>query len=274
MKIIVDFPYENLSDWVYSRNQLRVAALGDSSVFGVGDSGGPLKSVGAGWAGRLAKDLECHVFVNLAKNGARARHLETNQLPAALAFQANLIFLCIGTNDILRNDFSPHKIRTHLRKVASELTKHLCVLVILGLPNPIYSAPGPLILRRILSRRAESVNSVLREAGNLPGVFFVDAWHSQMVQEKDFWHVDRMHPSPLGHQLIADHIMQTLSFKRVSSAQATTNDERSQAFKILWLLTNGSKWFLKRSVDLLPAIAWLLLTEIYREIAKLKVVDK
>jgi lysophospholipase L1-like esterase len=270
MKTIDSLPAHNLSDWVNSRDKLRVAAIGDSSVFGVGDSGGHLKSVGAGWAGRLAHDLACQVFVNLAQNGARARHLEKNQLPAAVAFDANLALLCIGTNDILRNDFSPQEIRSHLGNLAAELTRNRCALVILGLPNPIVSAPGPLMLRKILSRRAEKVNAVLQEISKLPGVFYVDAWQSKMVQEKEFWHVDRMHPSPLGHQKIANHIKQTLNLKQVSPVEKRIESPSSQFYKVFWLLTNGSKWFFKRSFDLLPAILWLLIGELFRRMTRRK----
>jgi len=28
-----------------------------------------------------------------------------------------------------------------------------------------------------------------------------------------------------------------------------------------WLLTNGAKWFAKRSVDLIPALIWLVVSE-------------
>ena len=35
----------------------KIAAIGDSSVFGVGDHGGHLPAVGPGWVRRLAHDL-------------------------------------------------------------------------------------------------------------------------------------------------------------------------------------------------------------------------
>ena len=51
---------------------MRIIAMGDSSVFGVGDHGNDIPSVGFGWTGRIAHDLKAERFVNVAKNGARA----------------------------------------------------------------------------------------------------------------------------------------------------------------------------------------------------------
>ena len=47
---------------------LRIAALGDSAVFGVGDTSQDKNSDGPGWVGRLAHDLEAKSYINLSKN--------------------------------------------------------------------------------------------------------------------------------------------------------------------------------------------------------------
>jgi hypothetical protein len=35
----------------------------------------------------------------------------------------------------------------------------------------------------------------------------------------------------------------------------------SKKFELYWLITNGAKWFAKRSVDLVPALIWLMVSE-------------
>jgi hypothetical protein len=35
----------------------------------------------------------------------------------------------------------------------------------------------------------------------------------------------------------------------------------SKKFELYWLITNGAKWFAKRSVDLVPALIWLMISE-------------
>ena len=132
-------------------SNLRVIAMGDSSVFGVGDQGDAIPSVGAGWAGRVAHDLGVAHFLNVAKNGARARHIVKHQLSAAVAFKPHLVLMCIGTNDVLRGDFSREEIKNSLNDVIEQMRSSKSVIVLLGLPDPIKTAPGPLSLRKILN---------------------------------------------------------------------------------------------------------------------------
>ena len=89
------------------KQNLRVVALGDSSVYGIGDIGGKESQVGFGWTGRLAHDLQATKYLNLSKNGARAADVLVEQLPSALAVRADIAVICVGGNDALRNNFDP-----------------------------------------------------------------------------------------------------------------------------------------------------------------------
>lgn len=243
---------------------LRVIAMGDSSVFGVGDHGDTIQSVGAGWAGRLAHDLSASRFINVAKNGSRARHLVKNQLNAALAFNPDLVLICIGTNDVLRGDFSPAEIRASLINVSKQLTDLNAVVVLLGLPDPIRTAPGPLSLRKILSSRVILINQILSDIADGMYVHFVPTWDSKIAHERKMWHIDRMHPSAIGHQHIADHVRRNMALPRRSAKKLSTKIDRSKANERKWLITNGVKWFVKRSVDLIPALIWLVVSEKFK----------
>jgi lysophospholipase L1-like esterase len=240
---------------------LRIVALGDSSVFGVGDHGDEIPSVGYGWTGRLAHDLSAERFVNVAKNGARARHLTQSQLPAALALGPHIALICIGTNDVLRGDFSPLEIRKCLTEISSRLAESGALVVLLGLPDPIRTAPGPMALRRILSDRVIIVNEIIREAAEDGNALVVPTWDSKIAHERKMWHVDRMHPSALGHQHIADLVRRNLSLPRRSSKKISIDSGKSKRHELYWLLTNGAKWFAKRSLDLVPALIWLMVSE-------------
>jgi lysophospholipase L1-like esterase len=242
-------------------SNLRVIAMGDSSVFGVGDQGDAIPSVGAGWAGRVAHDLGVARFLNVAKNGARARPIVKHQLNAAVAFNTHLVLMCIGTNDVLRGDFSKEEIRSSLTEVIEQLRESKSVLVLLGLPDPIKTAPGPLSLRKILATRVQVVNSVLMELAADHNLVFVPTWHSRIAHERRMWHVDRMHPSALGHQHIADLVRRHLSLPRRSKKKLPTQSTSSRTFELYWLITNGAKWFAKRSIDLVPGLIWLMISE-------------
>jgi lysophospholipase L1-like esterase len=239
----------------------RIIALGDSSVFGVGDHGDAIPSVGAGWAGRLAHDLTAGNFINVAKNGARARHITKHQLNAAHAFRPDLALVCIGTNDVLRGDFSPEEIKNSLITVIETLTENNAVIILLGLPDPISTAPGPLALRKILSARVSLINEIYIELSERENVILVPTWDSKIAHERRMWHVDRMHPSAIGHQLIADLVRRKLALPRRSAKKLSTSINMSKKFELYWLITNGAKWFAKRSVDLVPALIWLMVSE-------------
>lgn len=239
----------------------RIIALGDSSVFGVGDHGDAIPSVGAGWAGRLAHDLTAGNFINVAKNGARARHITQHQLNAAHAFRPDLALVCIGTNDVLRGDFSPKEIKNSLITVIETLSENNAVIILLGLPDPISTAPGPLALRKILSARVALINEIYIELSERENVVLVPTWDSKIAHERRMWHVDRMHPSAIGHQLIADLVRRKLALPRRSAKKLSTSINVSKKFELYWLITNGAKWFAKRSVDLVPALIWLMVSE-------------
>jgi lysophospholipase L1-like esterase len=239
----------------------RIIALGDSSVFGVGDHGDAIPSVGAGWAGRLAHDLTAGNFINVAKNGARARHITKHQLNVADAQTPDLPFVCIGTNDVLRGDFSPEEIKNSLITVIETLSENNSVIILLGLPDPISTAPGPLALRKILSARVTLINEIYIELSERENVILVTTWDSKIAHERRMWHVDRMHPSAIGHQLIADLVRRKLALPRRSAKKLPTSINVSKKFELYWLITNGAKWFAKRSVDLVPALIWLMVSE-------------
>lgn len=253
---------------IRNNENLRIIAMGDSSVFGVGDHGDKIPSVGYGWTGRIAHDLNAKQFINVAKNGARARHLTANQLPAVLSFQPHMVLICIGTNDVLRKDFSTEEVRTHLSHICKSVAAQGALVVLLGLPDPIRTAPGPLALRKILSNRILEINEVMAEIADDGHALIVPTWSSKIAHEKRMWHVDRMHPSAFGHQHIADLVRRNLSLPRRSSKKIPTDSSVSRKFELYWLLTNGAKWFAKRSIDLIPALIWLLVSERIRNKAK------
>ena len=249
---------------------MRIIAMGDSSVFGVGDHGNDIPSVGFGWTGRIAHDLKAERFVNVAKNGARARHLPTNQLPAVIAYRPHMVLICIGTNDVLRGDFSPEEICTCLETICKSAIEIGSLVVMLGLPDPIRTAPGPMSLRRILSDRVIIINEILDQIASDGLGIVVPTWNSRIAHERRMWHVDRMHPSALGHQHIADSVRRHLSLPRRSAKKIPTEVNVSKKFEMYWLVTNGAKWFAKRSIDLVPALLWLMISGTLRSRRKPK----
>jgi hypothetical protein len=86
----------------------------------------------------------------------------------------------------------------------------------------------------------------------------------ESIYARQKWHVDRMHPSRLGHQFIADNFAHLLRMRgyEVGNVKISSTNNRSRKDSIIWMLKNGTPWFLKRSVDLLPAILILSIYEL------------
>lgn len=242
-------------------NELRIAALGDSSVFGVGDTSTDGKPDGPGWVGRVAHDLSAKQFINLSKNGARAHTVVSTQLVSTKFFGPDLVCVCIGMNDVMRGNYSPVQIRDSIRTLIQELNNIGAVVVLLGLPDPSKVAFAPKRVKRVLSRRVQNLNEILAEVTDQEDALFVAGWEQKEVYERSFWHVDRMHPSSLGHQLIADLIRTELNLPlRVANTLSTTSI-RTKKDDLFWLLTSGTKWLLKRSIDLIPTLIYLIIIE-------------
>ena len=63
---------------------------------------------------------------------------------------------------MLRGDFSPSEIEAALTGLIESLKQVGSAIILLGLPDPMLSAPGPILLKKILSRRVFIVNDILR----------------------------------------------------------------------------------------------------------------
>ena len=241
--------------------ELRIAALGDSSVFGVGDTSTDGKPDGPGWVGRVAHDLSAKQYINLSKNGARAHTVVSTQLVSTKFFGPDLVCVCIGMNDVMRGNYSPVQIRDSIRTLIQELNNIGAVVMLLGLPDPSKVAFAPKRVKRVLSRRVQNLNEILAEVTAQEDALFIAGWEQKEVYERSFWHVDRMHPSSLGHQLIADLIRTELNLPLRVANTLSTASIRTKKDDLFWLLTSGTKWLLKRSIDLIPTLIYLIIIE-------------
>lgn len=243
---------------------LRVVALGDSSVYGIGDIGGKEAQTGFGWTGRIAYDLQATKYLNLSKNGARALDVFNEQLPSAISVRADLALICVGGNDALRNNFDPVKVAHNLYRTVSELEENGTIVVLLALHDPSRIAPAPKAIKHVLLDRALQVNAALKWVSSKTNAFLVETMDKDLIYDRNLWHIDRMHPGPRGHQFIADLVRRELSLPRRSKEKLPTESNSERKAKTIWLLTNGFKWFARRSIDLLPALIYLLVKDALR----------
>jgi lysophospholipase L1-like esterase len=246
-------------------NVATFAILGDSAASGVGDS--DKNGVTKGWGYYLAKHFQDPlVYINLSRPGAQSAEVLEDQLPKALVFSPDIAAVIVGGNDALRNGFDPNKLHQNLRATISELKKSGAEVLLLQLHDPTQIVPLPRLLARVLCRRIDAVNRVIHSVGREFDAQILLTRSIHNIYERKVWHVDRMHPSKYGHQLMATHFREILLRRNwqidpISIEETLTPSKKSS---IVWMLRNGTPWFFKRSFDLFPAALLLMSIELLK----------
>ncbi|MFZ2047152.1 MAG: SGNH/GDSL hydrolase family protein, partial [Trebonia sp.] len=179
----------------------RIVTLGDSSTLGMGD---PDPSGGwRGWARHLATGLPDPELHNLAVLGAQAKHVERDQLPAALQLRPDVASVVVGINDTLRAGFDPVGTGQAAARTVAALQAGGATVLTMRLPDPARMFGLPAGLARPLSRRMHAVNTELDKVAARYGTLHWDAARDPETYERRNWSVDRLHPNERGHRLIA-----------------------------------------------------------------------
>ena len=242
---------------------LTFAIIGDSAASGVGDSDS--SGTHFGWGYHLAQAFkEPLVYINASRPGAQSKEVLHEQLPKVIIHQPELVAVIVGGNDMLRNGFSPRVFEENLNQVLQQIEATGATSMLLELHDPTEIVPMPRLVARVCRRRVNAVNRVTRAMVRRYGSVLLETRTLDGLYEREKWHIDRMHPSRIGHQFIADnfaHLLRLRGFD-VGDVQFSRTNNRSRKDSILWMLRNGTPWFLKRSLDLLPAILFLSITEL------------
>jgi len=242
------------------RSHPTFVVLGDSAAYGTGDEikAGQFR----GWAGFLADAFQdgCDYF-NYSRPGAKSNEVLAIQLPKALRQNPDICAVIVGGNDLLRNNFDPVLLYNNLRSCCQQLLAMGSEIIMVELHDPNQLLKLPKLMRQVLGRRVNAVNAVYRKVALEFEIVTVKTRAINNVHDRKNWHIDRMHPGPQGHFMLARHIADQLRKRgwAISMPYQLTITHRSRSEKITWLLRNGTPWFFKRSFDLLPA-AMILMT--------------
>ena len=242
------------------RSHPTFVVLGDSAAYGTGDEikAGQFR----GWAGFLADAFQegCDYF-NYSRPGAKSNEVLAIQLPKALRQNPDICAVIVGGNDLLRNNFDPVLLYNNLRICCQQLLAMGSEIIMVELHDPNQLLKLPKLMRQVLSRRVNAVNAVYRKVALEFEIVTVKTRAINNVHDRKNWHIDRMHPGPQGHFMLARDIANQLRKRgwAISLPYQLTLTYRSRSEKITWLLRNATPWFFKRSFDLLPA-AMILMT--------------
>ncbi len=241
----------------------RIVTLGDSITIGVGD---PAPGGGwRGWAQHLAAGLPRPELHNLAVLGAQARHVESDQLPTALLLRPHIASLVVGINDTLRAGFDPKRTGQAAARTVAGLRAAGATVLTMRLPDPARMFGLPPGLARPLSRRMRAVNAELDTVAARFGTLHWDAAGDPETYDRRNWSVDRLHPNERGHRLIASRFWDCLAAAghdvTAKPDPEPTSPPPTRRDDMIWMATKGSKWFLRRSVDLIPYLFFMAARE-------------
>jgi lysophospholipase L1-like esterase len=249
------------------RSHPTFVVLGDSAAYGTGDEikAGQFR----GWAGFLADAFQegCDYF-NYSRPGAKSSEVLAIQLPKALRQNPDICAVIVGGNDLLRNNFDPVLLYNNLRSCCQQLLAMGSEIIMVELHDPNQLLKLPKLMRQVLGRRVNAVNAVYRKVALEFEIVTVKTRAINNVHDRKNWHIDRMHPGPQGHFMLARNIADQLRKRgwAISMPYQLTITHRSRSEKITWLLRNGTPWFFKRSFDLLPAAMILMIFEFCKSI--------
>jgi lysophospholipase L1-like esterase len=247
-----------------NRKYLRFAALGDSTTHGVGD---PVDGGWRGWARLLADAIATShdlSFCNLAVSGATTLTVRYGQLHEAVAHQPDIASLIVGVNDTMRGNWDPGRVRRDLLHCADVLTDQGAILLTARFHDhgEVWGLPG--VLRRPLFDRIQAVNEATDEVHERFGSLRIDLADRPEIQTREFWSIDRMHPSELGHRALARGYGELLQARGIDfelpSAEKDGNYAPNWRSDVDWMVTEGAPWMGRRAKDLGPLALKLALT--------------
>lgn len=255
---------------MFMEPKLTFAVIGDSAAYGTGDF--DAAGIPRGWAHYLKESFRDRVdYYNFSRPGAQSTEVQSVQLPRAIEVEPDICAVIVGGNDLLRNGFDPKVLHENLTSTCRELLSRGSEILMVQLHDPGELLRIPRLLKRVLRRRVDAVNSVYEEVARELEIILIRTREIPNVHDLKNWHIDRMHPGPFGHQLLAREMATQLRRRGWNLGlpihQTPHISPRSE--KIKWLLRNGCPWFLKRSVDLLPVAVLLMTLELLRVIREL-----
>jgi lysophospholipase L1-like esterase len=195
------------------RRWRRYTALGDSFTEGLCDPAVAAGHPWRGWADRVAEALAARArqegvpfaYANLAVRGRLLKSIITEQLPAALKDEPDLVSIVGGGNDLLRPGADVDALSAQL-EAAVVRVRQTGADVLLATPSDPRAAPVIKYTRGKYAVMNANIWTIARRHGAL----VVDLWGIPALQDARSWAPDRIHLTADGHARVAGQALQLL----------------------------------------------------------------
>jgi lysophospholipase L1-like esterase len=190
-------------------------ALGDSFTEGLWDRhpDGSLR----GWADRVAEGISLAQspnplhYANLAVRGKLLPQVESQvALATGLLGTGDLVTFHAGANDALRPGFDIGNFEVMYSDALSSLSDTGATVVVFTV---IERAGGSGKTAQRLADRFSAFNEVVRRVADKYGALVVPASEVAALQDRRFWHADRLHLNAQGHERVAAAVLEILGFQ-------------------------------------------------------------
>jgi hypothetical protein len=190
--------------------------------------------------------------------------LRGTQLPRALRANPDVAVLIAGMNDTLRSDFDPVRIREDLGAVVGSLRRAGAVVLVVRYHDHGKVFRLPRALHRALWARIDRLNGVVDSVVVEHGAGCLDLDLLPGAYQVASWSVDRLHPSELGHRMLANGFATLLAERGCAvpnpvSLRCSGGIQPGAAAHVAWLVLKGIPWLWRRGRDLVPYAAGIML---------------
>jgi lysophospholipase L1-like esterase len=185
-------------------------AIGDSFTEGLDDLSPRGDGSYRGWADRVAErfaELDSEFrYANLAVRGRKLGSIIEQQVPQALELRPELVSLAGGTNDVLRPRVDFDSIVELFDSAVRRLRENGSQVLLFQSVDP---TPRSRLIGRTLAR-IKTLTTLVEEVGERYDCVVVKLWRQQVFSDPRVWSADRLHLSSLGHELVADAVLERL----------------------------------------------------------------
>lgn len=183
-------------------------AMGDSFTEGLEDEAGPTGRH-RGWADRVADALAVRqgrvYYANLAVRGRLLDQVVAEQVPVALTLAPDLVTFHAGPNDVLRP-------RANVPAVLARYDAAVGALRAAGVRVALFTvierAGGTGRMASRLAARFAAFNAGVWASAQRHDCLVVDVGAVPALQDRRFFHEDRLHLTPEGHARVAAAVLE------------------------------------------------------------------
>ncbi|MBC7308639.1 MAG: SGNH/GDSL hydrolase family protein [Tetrasphaera sp.] len=234
----------------------RYVAIGDSFTEGMVDPDPNDPTRFRGWADRLAEFLDRHAaehgrefrYANLAVRGRKTADIVGPQLERALSLQPDLVSLVGGGNDILRPSVDLDALAERFDAAVAKIRASGADVLLCTPTDPREAG----VFRTLRPRNAIHTANMFTIAQN-HGCYIINLWGLRATQDWRMWGEDRIHPSSLGHERIAQAALLALGLPETDPDWRLPLPKQNRAGRrqelrehAVWARTHAAPWVQRR----------------------------